>query len=101
MKHYKERYRDAKRYRALRSTENAAPWKDVLGPHKNLDSLSDALVDVVDDNEVPFGVVEDAPGMSIGGGAGLAGLTGDPPVSRFAQKRWVRKNAIVRRKPQG
>lgn len=38
--------RDAARYRALRRTENAAPWEAILGPHGKLDAMADTLVEL-------------------------------------------------------
>jgi len=107
MKSFKEYRRDALRYRALESTVGkpgniTAPWADVLGPHQQLKTLADALVGIVTQRG-PHGEpgvrLEDAPTMSIGVGApGLAGLDKNPPVSKLAQRRWVGKNGIVRRK---
>lgn len=42
-------------------------------------------------------VYEDAVAMSVSSGA-VAGLVGDPPVSKARQKKWIRNNSIIRRK---
>ena len=94
MKSFAQYRRDALRYRALEKTEKCSPWKDVLGGHDKLAGLADALVDIISAQE---DLDEDAPTMSVGGGAGLAGLAGDPPVGRRTQRKWIRKNNIVRR----
>lgn len=89
MKSFREYRRDALRYRALKSTDQAAPWHEVLGGHKSLDGLSDALIAVIQK--------EDAPAMCVGGGEGMAGITNDPPVPKKVQRKWLRKNKIIRR----
>ena len=105
MKPFSEYRRDALRYRALVTTEKASPWKDVLGPHTELSTLADALVGIAqkEGNTLEateyagLTLLEDAPGMSIGGGEGLAGVKGEPPVSKLAQRKWIKKNCMMRR----
>ena len=77
---FKEYEKDAKRYRALRHTEKAAPWYNVLGAHQSLDSLSDALISVIQ--------TEDAPANSGFGGPGLAKYD---PMLGGKKKKMIRR----------
>jgi hypothetical protein len=98
---FSEYRRDALRYRALASTDQASPWANVLGGHKKLDGLADALVDIIKkdhaEGRAKDVVFEDAPTMGVSAVAGVA--PGDqPPVSKLAQRKWIKRNNIVRRR---
>ena len=43
-------------------------------------------------------VSEEAPANSVAAG-GVAGITGDPPVSSSARRKWINQNAMFRRAP--
>lgn len=116
MKSFAAYRRDALRYRALESTEEASPWANVLGGHKRLATLADALVSIIKkdhgveleekdykallqrqkERRDPDGIEvhEDAPTMGV---SAAAGLGTDPPVSKLAQRKWIKKNAMARR----
>jgi hypothetical protein len=44
------------------------------------------------------GMAAAAPANNAAVTLGIKGLTGEPPVSKKAQKRWTNKNSIIRRK---
>ena len=44
------------------------------------------------------GMAAAAPANNAAVTSGIKGLTGEPPVSKKAQKRWTDKNSIFRRK---
>jgi hypothetical protein len=86
MKKFAAYRRDALRYRALESTEEASPWANVLGGHKHLATLADALVKIIADDHGDD-LEEDAPTMGV---SVIAAQTADPGVSKFAQRGWTR-----------
>jgi hypothetical protein len=49
-------------------------------------------------NEEGEGMAAAAPANNAAVTSGIKGLTGEPPVSKKAQKRWTNKNSIIRRK---
>jgi hypothetical protein len=49
-------------------------------------------------NEEGEGMAAAAPANNAAVTAGIKGLTGEPPVSKKAQKRWTNSNGIIRRK---
>ena len=49
-------------------------------------------------NEEGEGMAAAAPANNAAVTSGIKGLTGEPPVSKKAQKRWTDKNSIIRRK---
>ena len=49
-------------------------------------------------NEEGEGMAAAAPANNAAVTLGIKGLTGEPPVSKKAQKRWTNKNSIIRRK---